>query len=473
MKKLLLSLATVAMAASGAFAEELTFDFVNKDYGMERRTEANDPYLDSPYSITDGDVTLYLTKSDAQTTTGFRLWKDGLRLTKTKDAYASISVEALGGTITGISMTTSKTFDMAEVSTSTAESSSMTYDQDSKTYTWTGEMTNPIIFVQNSSTVAISTLTVTYVPSGQGDLLPANLSFPEASYTVNLGDTFAAPELSKDTDAAVSYTSSDESVATVDATTGAVTIISAGTTTVTASAPATSTYREGSAHYTLNVVASYGSIKEFYTLPKDGTGIIGFDLVCAYQNGKNTYVTDGTDFSLIYGEVPTYNVGDIIPAGWEGKYTPYYNVPEIVPVTAPAESDECEEFTPAEVTTFDASMINHVIVLKGVSFATATPAERTTFEGTVDGNVLTFYNSFTIESVAEGTYDVTGAVSDFKGTPQLNVIAYNVVTGVDEINAAAQGEAQYFNLQGQRVENPANGLYIRVQNGKAEKLMVK
>lgn len=43
--------------------------------------------------------------------------------------------------------------------------------------------------------------------------------------------------------------------------------------------------------------------------------------------------------------------------------------------------------------------------------------------------------------------------------------------GVDAIEAdAANGEAVYYNLQGQRVANPENGLFIRLQDGKAVKV---
>lgn len=37
----------------------------------------------------------------------------------------------------------------------------------------------------------------------------------------------------------------------------------------------------------------------------------------------------------------------------------------------------------------------------------------------------------------------------------------------------ANGTARYFNLQGAEVNNPANGIFIRVLNGKAEKILVK
>lgn len=43
-------------------------------------------------------------------------------------------------------------------------------------------------------------------------------------------------------------------------------------------------------------------------------------------------------------------------------------------------------------------------------------------------------------------------------------------TGVENISAAGETAAEYYNLQGVRVANPANGVFIRVANGKAVKV---
>lgn len=50
---------------------------------------------------------------------------------------------------------------------------------------------------------------------------------------------------------------------------------------------------------------------------------------------------------------------------------------------------------------------------------------------------------------------------------------YNVPTGVEVIEDVAEGPAEYYNLQGVRVQNPANGIYIRVQGGKSQKVMIR
>jgi hypothetical protein len=74
--------------------------------------------------------------------------------------------------------------------------------------------------------------TLTY--ENASDKPSADLSFNEENYSATLGKTFDAPELNNPHNVNVSYTSSDEKVATVDASTGKVTLVSSGTTTITA-----------------------------------------------------------------------------------------------------------------------------------------------------------------------------------------------------------------------------------------------
>lgn len=94
-------------------------------------------------------------------------------------------------------------------------------------------------------------VTITVNTSGKE---AAGLSFGEVTkFTADLGSTFTSPTLTKATDAAATYASSNPDVATVDATTGAVSLVAAGQTTITATTPETDTYAAGSASYTLTV----------------------------------------------------------------------------------------------------------------------------------------------------------------------------------------------------------------------------
>ena len=53
----------------------------------------------------------------------------------------------------------------------------------------------------------------------------------------------------------------------------------------------------------------------------------------------------------------------------------------------------------------------------------------------------------------------------------LHVFNLAIPTAVEGIEAEVDGEAEYFNLQGVKVQNPEKGIFIRVQNGKAVKIV--
>ncbi len=125
------------------------------------------------------------------------------------------------------------------------------YTYDDKTGTWTGNAAS--FTLTASSQVRATKIEVTYTPSGGTTKTSADLSFPEATYTVKLGDSFTAPTLTNPHNLTVSYTVDNTDVADVDATTGEVTINAAGTAKITASTEGNDTYAAGSASYTLTV----------------------------------------------------------------------------------------------------------------------------------------------------------------------------------------------------------------------------
>ncbi|MDE6218165.1 MAG: hypothetical protein K2F64_04105, partial [Muribaculaceae bacterium] len=54
----------------------------------------------------------------------------------------------------------------------------------------------------------------------------------------------------------------------------------------------------------------------------------------------------------------------------------------------------------------------------------------------------------------------------------FSISALDMTVGVDEITTE-EGEARYFNLQGVEVVNPESGIYVKIVNGKATKVLVK
>ena len=83
-----------------------------------------------------------------------------------------------------------------------------------------------------------------------------SLSFPNDTEDATLGESFSAPTLTASPAAAaeaVAYSSSNTSVAEVNASTGAITLKAAGSTEITAAISGNATYKDASATYTLNV----------------------------------------------------------------------------------------------------------------------------------------------------------------------------------------------------------------------------
>ena len=116
--------------------------------------------------------------------------------------------------------------------------------------TWEGDASSFTLYA--SQQVRATQIVVTYTPSGNQKTYP-NLSFTPASVTMTIGETFTAPTLNNEYGVAVTYQSTDTDVATVDASTGAVTVLAAGTTNIEATSEEDNEYEAGYASYTLTV----------------------------------------------------------------------------------------------------------------------------------------------------------------------------------------------------------------------------
>ena len=136
-----------------------------------------------------------------------------------------------------------------------------------------------IAIKSDNGALYLDKIEIVWETEGGSSLTPVTLSFPEDSYTATLGQTFNAPTLSVDPAGAaaeVAYSSSDTDVATVDESTGAITLVAAGTTTITAEISGNDTYNNATASYTLTVeeAAQPGIITDFKETFTgcDGTG---------------------------------------------------------------------------------------------------------------------------------------------------------------------------------------------------------
>lgn len=137
-----------------------------------------------------------------------------------------------------------------------------------KTITWSSD-NDKVATVDANGTVtgvAAGTAKITATFAGDDKYKPStasyeikvkgapSLSFPQTSYTVEMGDVFSTPKLEGlPKGVTPEFTSSNKEVATVDAATGEVRIVGVGTTTITVTSPNTDIYKEATASYELTV----------------------------------------------------------------------------------------------------------------------------------------------------------------------------------------------------------------------------
>ena len=99
-------------------------------------------------------------------------------------------------------------------------------------------------------------------------------------------------------------------------------------------------------------------------------------------------------------------------------------------------------------------------------YAKQVTAAQAAAEDDNDGYTALADNKLTLTKSGE-EYSVYAMKDGVKS--EAKTITADVPSGIAGIEAE-NGEAVYFNLQGVRVENPENGIFIRVQNGKAVKI---
>ena len=126
----------------------------------------------------------------------------------------------------------------------------------------------------------------------------AGISFTNESVTKETGDTYTGEVLNNPNSLTVSYSSSNEDVATVNATTGAVMIIGSGETTITASFAGNDDYKAGSASYTLIIKGDAVIVVQDETVTYGSTYTIDDDMI---EGGDITVTSSNTAVATVSG----------------------------------------------------------------------------------------------------------------------------------------------------------------------------
>lgn len=249
------------------------------------------------------EKTVYLTNATGNVVITFASATDGKRIRV--DDILLVEAEI-------VEVSSAATF--AETTPSIDFPATSTYTQEATTAEgYTGTVTYEITANTAGATIEGSTVTVTKAgsvtvkataPAVEGFLastatytLTVNdareecgLAFAESSQEINVGDVLDAPTLTNPNNLTVTYSSSDTSIATVDAD-GNVTGVAAGTATITATFEGNDQYLAGSASYTVKVkkvlpegVLFYESVSGYTGTNDSGTVLTKEDKNLDYDN---------------------------------------------------------------------------------------------------------------------------------------------------------------------------------------------
>lgn len=241
----------------------------------------------------------------------------------------------------------------------------------------------------------------------------------------------------------------------------------------------TSTSKSTSAKF--NFSAPRKNVSAFYELEKGNAAMFTGTLTVVYQNGINLIVKDESGAMLIYGKVSqTYSNGDIIAAGARGVVTIYGKNHQLTPQDNSFVAGVAGETVEAKaVAVEDLKSCNYLEFVK-VSGVNCSLDAGKTKNYTISNGTTTFaiYNQFNIEMPeldTNKTYDIVGFVSSYNGNAQFQPISVveNSSSAIDEIGVDENAPVEYFNLQGIRVENPENGIFVRRQGSNVSKVVIR
>lgn len=254
-------------------------------------------------------------------------------------------------------------------------------------------------------------------------LLPAGLTWGTSARDVTLGaEDNVFPTLTNPYGVRVEYSSDNTGVATIDAETGVITLVAAGVANISARFEGDAQYEASEATYKLTVkepadpsVDISNTVETAYTVAK------AFELIAANQGLETAVyvkgiITNVKEVSAQFGNA-TYSIND---------------------------GSTYDQTT--------ALLIYRGLYGENIKFTAEDQIKV--------GDAVTVY----------------GKLVDYNGTKEMNsgnyIVVINGVSGVENV-AAENAPVEYFNLQGVRVANPENGLFIRRQGNTVSKVVIR
>lgn len=492
MKKFLLSILAVVAAGCGYYsaAAETTISFGTDNTDLGGTTTVGDI---TSTTLKSGNVSISFAKGNSNNAPAYN--KAGeIRLYGGKNA----------STLDGNTMTVSSTNDITSIylakgssctwGTLTADCGKIAID-DSHNATWTGNAKSVTFTVsRNSSATGTSTQwrlkSAKITEAEKTD--STKCATPTFSVEPGVVDKGTRVKISCATEGALLLCCVNDSTFESEKNTVTVTINENTTITAIASKIGLEDSDEAEATYTVKEYVNATSIADAYTqmgvasLASNASTEefkVAFEPVVTYANGANIYIYDGESYSVIFKYDTNINAGDKIAAGWKATVKNYANLYEFIPDASAELTTNGTAAIPAADTIAASDLIAanqaKLVVLKDVVIAEATPGATASgssrgYTATVNGETINLFNNFKNESMVADTYDITGIIGVFNSTVQLQPISFvKSNSGVSEIVASENAPAEYFNLQGIRVDNPEGGVFIRRQGNTATKVLVK
>ena len=375
------------------------------------------------------------------------------------------------------------------------------YSFEDKVGTWTGSATE-VVFTAEKNQVRATEIVVTVGGGSDVDTRTATtIEFAEGYETkatcgkdesIKLPSAMVMAGTNELDDRDVTWSLSNEDLAQIDGKNLKIFNGVQGQVTVKAEFAGDSEYKPSSKSYTLTVYKGYmkfSSLIEDVTSTNDkwdnggeyasywfvNENFVSVPNTVTYANGKYIYLTDGTSNLLFYGDnAKNLKQGDVISgdlgdgqlgAIW-GKLYRYNKLPEFsftemdVKVESEGATVEPKTITVDQL----GENVNAYVKIEGAEFVSATNKNLTFKVGETE---LAVYNQFgvdveALEAGAKYTILAMGAV--YKENYQVYPISFT--SGSSNITTVKTDAANsaIFNLQGQRVNKAAKGLYI--VNGK-------
>jgi len=446
------------------------------------------------YVATSGDVTLTLSKGEGNALASGQFQDAHIRVYK-KNTFTISTV--------------TKKFSKLEITTESGNYSADgfvadDYSANGTTGTWAGTATNTITLPASDHQVRVKQVVVTFEDTSDTRTF-TSITFaadPDTRALADVPDVLkkSVPQAAvyagetKISDADIIWNTSDASV-TID-NNGVITATEQGTYTITASYSGNDTYKEASKSYTLKVYKVYENLHNmvedvtsnnakwdtgelvFYMLYNHDTEAT-FTNTVAYVNGTSTYITDGTDFMLLYG-TSGLTTGDVITSavdlekgsvtGIYGKLYRYNKLPEIsldaIDVTTTASGTKVD---PVVITADKlGENLNHYVTIQDAEYVSADGNNLTFKVGETSFTVRKNWNNVSIEGLeATAKYTLEGMEAIYNTTNQLYLISWTKTsepTGISTAKTAAEFNGAIYNIAGQKVNAGYKGLVIK--NGK-------